>query len=119
MSEDGRYVIAVGRGDTTRAIAAEATQAAVEFGLKAGIQRFLIDLTESRNVEPPLESVQFAREDAPQVSSEHCFAILVDPSDHSHDFQVAIGRAQGFNVALFTDREKAIEHLMEATDEGP
>ena len=114
-SDDGQYIIGVGHGDTTREIAAAGTEAMVELGEELGIRCFLIDLVESRNVEPTFENVHFTREDAPPLMPpELCFAVLVDPDDHSHDFHVAFAQTQGINISLFTDRGEAIEHLLDA-----
>jgi hypothetical protein len=116
-SDDGLYIINVAEGDTTRAIAAEGTRALYEMGMELGIRCFLIDLSNSRNVEPLLENARFTREDAPPVMPpDLCFAVLADPADHSHDFHVAFAQTQGINISLFHDRDEAIEHLKKAAD---
>lgn len=114
-SEDGNYIVVTAIGDTTRAIAADGTRAAYELGRELGIRCVLIDVTKSRNIERITENVRFTREDAPPVMPpDLCFALLVDPSDHSHDFHTAFAKSQGIDITMFWDRDEAIEHLKEA-----
>lgn len=112
LSNDGRYLIVTGSGDTTREIAAAGTRMAHERATELGVNCVLIDVTRSRNVESTMENVRFTRVDAPPIMPEHlCFAVLVAPGDHSHDFHVAFARSQGIDISLFWERDRAIEHL--------
>ena len=45
-----------------------------------------------------------------------CFAALVDPYEHTHDFFEAVARGAGFDFTLFRDRDLAVEHLHKAAD---
>ena len=40
-------------------------------------------------------------------------AVLRSPGDHSHDFIETVSRNAGLHVKLFTDRAKALAHLLE------
>lgn len=113
-SEDG-YIVIKAHGGTTAARSVERTRAAWEMGQRLGIRCFLVDLTESRNVEPLIKNVHFAKDDVPQLVPRGLrWAILVDPTDHSHDFQVAFAISQGTDMSLFWDRDEAIAYLLEA-----
>jgi hypothetical protein len=114
-SDDGKYIVITAIGDTTRASAAEGTRAAYELGMELGIRCVLIDVTKSRNIERVTENVRFTKDDAPPVMPpDLCFAALVDPSDHSHDFHVAFAKSQGIDITMFWEREEAIAHLIAA-----
>jgi hypothetical protein len=42
-------------------------------------------------------------------------AILVDPTDRSHDFVEVVSRNAGYNVRVFIEEERAIAWLEEAS----
>jgi hypothetical protein len=114
-SDDRQYIIIKARGDTTNAAALERIRAAWKLGSEIGIRCFLVDLTESRNVEPVIKHVHLAKDEAPRlVPREVRWAVLTEPSDHSHDFQVALTLSQGNDMVQFWDREEAIAYLLEA-----
>ena len=83
-------------------------------GKKLGINRYLVDVTEARNVDNTFEKYNFAYKDMkqePAIDKAARVAILVSPGDHSHDFIETVTRNIGLDVTLFTDRQKAIEYL--------
>ncbi|MBW1814413.1 MAG: hypothetical protein JRJ39_12290 [Deltaproteobacteria bacterium] len=58
-------------------------------GGKLGINRYLVDVTESRNTDSVMESYDFAYEDMKNTEGIDLYArvaLLVSPGDHSHDF---------------------------------
>ena len=62
-----------------------------------------------------LGSYRFAHDDmkrTPAIDTSAVVAVLVSPGDHSHDFIETVSRNSGLNVTLFTDRERAVAHLL-------
>lgn len=115
-SDDGQYILIEVVGDFSRADAMEITQAAFALGAKLGIRCYLNDVTRARNTDPVVENVRFARVDRQTVESRDdgaYTAVLVDPTDHSHDFLVAAAQSQGIGLEMFWDRDKAIQRLCE------
>jgi hypothetical protein len=114
-SVDGKYVIVTQTGDITAETAAESKHASSELGRVLGINCYLVDVTEARNTERVLGNVHVTKQEAPSaVESGVCYAVLVTPGDHSHDFSVAFAQSQGIDTTLFDDRDEAVAHLEEA-----
>ncbi len=85
-SEDGKYIILKVKGEMSRAVAMQQNRETHALGKKLGINRFLTDATEARNVESPLDSYKFAYADMQQEAEIDRYArvaILVSPDDHS------------------------------------
>lgn len=79
------------------------------------MNRYLVDVTESRNVDSDSNNYKFAYEDIlinPGIDRNAHVALLVDPRDHSHDFFETVARNAGLDVTLFRDRELARRHLL-------
>lgn len=116
-SEDGHFIEVVVVGEVTRTDALELTEAQFALGRDLGIQCFLVNATKSPNVSGVYDNVRFTLGDVPAVPPPDLrarTAVLIDPADHSHDFYVAFAQSQGLDIALFWDRENAIEWLQEA-----
>jgi hypothetical protein len=114
-SEDRKYIVLKHQGDINSQIAMERVQEAHALGAELGITRYLVDLTEARNVNSISKTYQYAYKDAktsPEVNQNMRVSMLVNPDDHSHDFVETALRNAGHNVTLFRDRESAIEHLL-------
>jgi hypothetical protein len=114
-SEDGKYIILKYWGDVSRKLSIERVLEAHALGEKIGINSYLVDLTEARNIDSIPELYEYAYEDTKTVSGFNLNArvvLLVDPDDHSHDFVETVLRNAGHNVTLFRDREAAIRHLL-------
>lgn len=114
-SEDRKYIIIKVVGDMTADVAVNFDLEASAVGDKLGITRYLIDVTESRNVSSVYENYKFANVDLPaklKVDIKRRIAILVDSDDHSHDFAETVLKNAGSNSTIFRDRELAIQHLM-------
>ncbi len=113
-SEDGKYILIKGNGEITRALAMQQNIEAHALGAKLGINRYLTDLTESRNVDSVANSFEFVNMDMktePGINRFARVAVLVSPGDHSHDFIELVARNAGLNVKLFTDPDAAVAHL--------
>ena len=113
-SGDRRYIILRVVGDYTRERAMTNTIEAHAMGRELGIQRYLVDMTESRNAESVLANYDFARKeiwDAPEIDKTALVAVLVSPDDHSHDFVETVARNAGLRVTIFRDRARAERHL--------
>jgi len=115
-SEDGKYIIQIVNGDLTGKLMMEYNLKSHALGRELGINRFLVDVTKSRNVDPPTKNFSFARYDlkkTPGIDPSARVATLVSPGDHSHDFIETVSRDRGLDVTHFTDRYQAIRHLLE------
>lgn len=113
-SEDGKYIIIKVVGDMTGQSAIEQNLEAHSLGLKLGISRYLVDVTELKNTSSISENYKFAHNDMQnaEISRTACVVILTEPQDHSHDFIETLSRNAGFNTTIFKNRELAIQHLL-------
>jgi hypothetical protein len=120
VSDDGKYIVITVEGDVTRRNAMEWVLEAHALGCKAGIHRYLVDVTQARNTDPVIENYDFAYQDAKSQPMDKAarVAALAAPDDHSHDFvATAIGNAGGsFN--LFRNRAQAMAYLLSDDDHG-
>jgi hypothetical protein len=117
-SEDGKYIILKHYGEINSELAMKRNLEAHALGAKLGITRHLVDVTEARNVDSPMNTYKFAYEDMripPGINLNASVAVLVSPEDHSHDFVETVTRNAGQNVTLFRDRESAIKYLLKGT----
>ncbi len=115
-SADGKYILLKITGNIDRHLAMQYNLEAHKIGQELGIDRYLVDATESRNVESSIESYEFAYKDmhdTPAIDRSARVAALVSPDDHSHDFIETVTRNSGLDMTLFTDREEAIRHLLQ------
>ena len=114
-SEDGKYIVLKYFGDVSRKLSIERVIEAHALGEKLGINSYLVDLTEARNIDSIPDLYEYAYKNTKSVSGLNLnarVAMLVDPDDHSHDFVETVLRNAGHNVVLFRDRESAIKHLL-------
>ncbi|HEY7697890.1 MAG TPA: hypothetical protein VIE88_05705, partial [Vicinamibacteria bacterium] len=114
LSDDRKYIILRIVGDYTRQRAIDHTIEAHAMGRELGIKRYLVDMTESRNTETVLANYEFARQeiwDVPEIDKSALVAMVVSPSDHTHDFVETVARNAGLLVTLFRDRTLAEKHL--------
>lgn len=103
--------------DMNRALGRQLAEEATALGIKHRCIHQLIDVRESRNTEGPLENYSFAYDDLGKIAVDRRArtAILVSPGDNSHDFIEVVGRNAGYSVRLFTEEDKAIAWLEEAS----
>jgi len=114
-SDDGNYILLEVHGEIHRHLAMEYNLAAHALAKELGIDRFLMDLTDSRNVDSVTSKYVFAYSDmknTPGISRTARVALLVSPEDHSHDFILTVAQNSGLNTTLFRDRQAAIKHLL-------
>lgn len=112
--KDRPFIILKVMGPITRESTMKNNLTAYALGRDLRINRYLVDLTEARNVKPVLANYQFAcrdRQMPERVDPPARVALLVSPNDHPHDVIDTEPRAAGPNVTLFTDLELAIRHL--------
>lgn len=115
VSADGKYIIQTISGEMTRARALQYNLEAHARGAELGINRYLVDLRNARNVEPITSNYKFAygdMQDTPGIDKLARVAVLVSPDDHSHDFIEIVAHNSGLDVTLFRDLELAIKHLL-------
>ena len=115
-SDDGKYIIQIVTGDMTGELGLEYNLKSHALGRELGINHYLVDVTESRNVDSPPADYNFARfkmKDNPGIDQNARVAILIKPGDRSHNFIETVSRNSGLDVTIFTDRFQAIRHLTE------
>jgi hypothetical protein len=114
VSADGAYIILKVTGQITRSSQMASNIENHALGKKLGINRFLVDVTEARNVDTVSDNYQFAYEDMhiPEINPGVRVAILASPGDHSHDIVETVLRNAGQAVTLFTDPEAAKRYLL-------
>ncbi len=115
VSGEGKYILLKVKGDITRQSAMEMNLEAHALGRKMGIRNYLVDVTESRNVDSVVENYEFAYVDMRKMEGIDRLArvaTVVSPGDHSHDFMKIVASNAGLNVNLFTDMEEAKQFLL-------
>ena len=113
-SKDGKYIILKIQGEINRQSAMKQNLEAHTLGGKLGINRYLVDVKESRNTDSVMESYDFAYEDMKNTEGIDLYArvaFLVSPGDHSHDFIETVTTNSGLNVKIFTDFDLAMQFL--------
>jgi len=113
-SKDGKYIILKIQGEINRQSAMKQNLEAHTLGEKLGMNRYLVDVTESRNTDSVMESYDFAYEDMKNTEGIDLYArvaLLVSPGDHSHDFIETVTTNSGLNVKIFTDFDLAMQFL--------
>ncbi len=114
ISDDSSYIVLEESGVVTRQRQLERTLEAHQLGKKMSIRKYLVDVTQAKNAEPPIENYKFAYEDVREengIDKTAIVAILVAPQDHSHDFVETVSKNSGLNVTLFRDKNTAIDFL--------
>ena len=115
LSSDGRYILLKVKGDITRELAMKFNIESHAIGRDHGINKYLVDMTESRNVDSVTDNYDFAYKDmreTPEVDRSARVALLVSPNDHSHDFVETVAKNTGLDVTIFRDRTQAVSHLL-------
>lgn len=101
-------------GNITRKSAMQHNIESHALGKKLGINKFLVDLTESRNTESVIDNYKFAYEDmtTPEIDPSARVATVISPDDTSHEFVITAMMNAGLNIGVFHDVEKAKEFLL-------
>jgi len=113
-SSDGSFVVIKVRGEITSRDALQLNLEAHALGRRLGTDRYLVDVTEARNIDPVMEIYGFAYTDmvnANGIDRSAFIAVVASPDDHSHDFAETVCRNAGFYVTIFRDRHEAIRAL--------
>ncbi|MFZ1288892.1 MAG: hypothetical protein WAR79_02290 [Melioribacteraceae bacterium] len=102
------------RGEITSEKGMMTNKAAYKLGKENGINKYLVDITEARNVNHISQNYDFAYKDMNNELFDRFakVAFLVDPADHSHDFLEIVLRNAGFIVQLFRNKEEALAFLL-------
>lgn len=113
-SSDRTYIFLKVVGEITRESAMEQNIKAHALGKKLGINKFLVDMTESRNTDSVIDNYKFAYDDmtTPDIDPSARVAAVISPDDNSHDFVVTAMMNSGLNIAMFNDIESAKKFLM-------
>jgi len=122
LSSDRKFIVENIKGVISREIAMHVNLEAHALGKRLGITRYLIDVTEARNIDKNMDTYEFAYEDMRQAAGIDMFArvaILVSLGDHSHDFVETVLRNAGLNVRLFTNLDEATRYLVDDLTANP
>jgi len=109
-STDGKYIILKVKGEINRETVLQPNLEAHALAKKLGIKRHLVDVTEAKNTDSILHSYEFAYDDminTKGIDKNAIVAILVSPTDISHDFIETVLRNAGLHVKLFRDLNAA------------
>jgi hypothetical protein len=114
VSDDGKYIILKASGPISRQLALKYNLEAHALGREKGLSRFLLDFTECHNTDTVLRNFKYVYDDMkdPGIIQTAGTALLVSPTDHSHDFIEALFRDAGADFTLFHDRALAVAHLL-------
>lgn len=115
-SEDKDFITLTVEGDFTAKDMMGYIMAAHDLGTEIKISRFLVDVREARNVDSVMHNYQFAYSDMKNTEGiiiSARVAALVNPGDRSHDFIETVLNNAGLSIKLFSDRELALEYLLD------
>lgn len=118
LSDSGTYIVVIVNSDMTRTLAEQIGFEAMHLARKKNLNLFLYDLRNSINRESVNSNYIFAKQDVIRIQPDYSnkIAMLTSPNDKSHNFVETVLRNVGHNVLLFTDKEKALEWLLEKTE---
>jgi hypothetical protein len=113
LGESGKYVRCNVYQPITAKFAVEYGQATTAFALERGIHNQLIDVRGMPNVDSVQHNYDFAYKDLQDFEDHHHsrIAVLIDPTDRTHDFIEVVARNAGYDVRLFTEEQRAIDWL--------
>ena len=117
LSDSGKYIVVIVNSDMTRTLAEQIGLEAMHIARKKNLNLFLYDLRNSINRESVNSNYIFAKQDINRIQPDQSnkIAMLTSTNDKSHNFVETVLRNAGHNVLLFTDKEKALEWLLEET----
>lgn len=112
-SDNGKYIILKFTGDLTNKLALAGTLESHALGNKLGIRRYLVDVTESRNVESTTANYSHGYHGLKTegIDMTARVAAVVNKDDSSHNFFETVAKNAGHNITLFKDLDSAIRHL--------
>ncbi len=113
-SEDKKYITLKVTGDFRGKEMMGGIIEAHLLGKGIGINRFIVDVTDGKNIDPVINQYKFAYSDmkkTPEVDPQARVAGLVSPGDHSHDFIETVLNNVGLSLKIFDDFDKVLEYL--------
>jgi hypothetical protein len=117
MSESKKYVMIRVMVPVTRDIALRFTRDAKAMAEMGGtrIDRFLFDMSKAHNIAGVGSNYDFAYSDMAKLEVDRSArsAVLVGPTDSTHDFPELVLRNAGYNVRVFTNEEEAVAWLLQ------
>ena len=114
IEEDNSFITLTVTGELTNEIVMEQNAALSKLANENGIDKVFVDVTKARFVGSILDQYDYGNNymtTSNDVSRLFRLVLLVSVDDHSHDFIETISRNNGFDLTIFHDRKKAIEHL--------
>jgi len=115
LAEDKKYIILKVTGDYRRENAMEDILKSHALGREYNIDKYLMDMRNSRNVESISANYGIAHKEIKKIPGFNPYAkvaVLIAPNDHSHDFYETVARNSGYNFRLFTNLDEAVKHLI-------
>ena len=115
VAEDEQYLIVKVKAPMTVELGRRCGVDATALGEKTGIDRYLIDLRGSPNVEASTRNYEFANKDMRDFGYSRTArsALLTDSGGQSHDYIAGLMRTAGYDVRIFDDEQVSIDWLME------
>jgi hypothetical protein len=116
LSEDRAYILLKVVGDFKGRDMLAYIVESHALGREEGVNRYLVDVTEARNVDSVTSNYEFAYSDMKKtegIDPHARVAALVSPGDDSHDFVETVAHNANVPLKLFSDRGKALEYLLE------
>ena len=114
LSGDRKYIVLKVTGDFTAQSFMKHILEAHALGRETDIHRYLVDVTEARNVDSAFGNYKFAYQDmmsTPGIDRLAKVAGLIRPGNHSHDFVQVTSTNAGMFLQLFTDIDEARNYL--------
>lgn len=115
-SDSDKFVTIKIKGEINKHTAMQPILEAHELGNSAGINRYLMDVREARNIDNTIDQYLFAYEDCkkyPEIDTNARIAALITKGDHSHDFMETVLVNSGVTIKLFNDLSSAKKFLFE------
>lgn len=119
VSECGQFIVIKVVGEMTALSAQSQMTEAHKLGAEVGINRYLVDISESRNIDTISNNYFFVTEGVETfdgINKDARVAIFYDEKDASHEFVERMFEEAGYNVPFFTDIDKAKEFLLKDND---
>jgi hypothetical protein len=114
VSKDKKYIEVKSTGVMNNAVARQQNKEVQSLGFALNIDRFLVDVSESRYEEGIVGHYEFINNrkmPENQYNRYARIALLVHPDDDSHNFVETVSRNAGFDITIFRDRDAAVHHL--------
>jgi len=119
--QKGDYVLVKVYGDVTIGMASEFARNATDEGLKAGINKMLVDVRGYRSATKVLDEYRFAHGKAEKVGISRAWiiCILCDVGDESFTFLETVMRNAGYNYQVVFDERNALDWLNSGYSRSP